>query len=143
MHHPKAIANAYLIESEVDIQTARMAYINSIYSRCIYFAQQSAEKIVKACLALEKVYTTDHNTSAVFMAVFKNDIDAIDKIISSITELEKLGSKARFPLFQREDLPIWIPSKGYSEQEAMAALEKGEAVFRQLRDYLRNRFSVS
>lgn len=142
MHHPKAIANAYLIESEVDIQTARMAYINSIYSRCIYFAQQSAEKIVKACLALEKVYTTDHNTSAVFSAVFKNDIPSIEKLMASVTELEKLGSKARFPLFQREDLPIWIPSRGYSEQEAMVALEKGEAVFRQLRDFLKGRVAA-
>ena len=142
MHNPRSIANAYLIESDVDIQTARMAYINSIYSRSIYFAQQSAEKIVKACLALEIVYTTDHNTSAVFMAVFKNDIPKIDKVIQSITELEKLGSKARFPLFQREDLPIWIPSRGYGEKEAMDALEKGEAVFRLLRDFLKDRFSV-
>ena len=38
MHDPKLIAKAFLTEGDVDIQMARIAYINSFYSRTIFFA---------------------------------------------------------------------------------------------------------
>lgn len=136
MHDPKEIAEAYLIESEVDIQAARLTYVNGLYSRTIHFAQESVEKITKGCLTLRNVVTRDHKTSTLFVAVFQQEIPEIEKIYEAITSLEKHGARTRFPLYQRKDLPLWVPSKVYGEAEGMDALTKGEYVYRVLKDYL-------
>jgi len=136
MHDSKDIAEAYLLESEVDIQAARLTYVNGLYSRTIHFAQEAVEKITKGCLTLRNVVTRDHKTSTLFVAVFQNDIPDINKIYESITSLEKHGARTRFPLYQRKDLPLWIPSKVYGEAEGMDALTKGEYVYRVLKEYL-------
>ena len=83
MHDPKDIAEAYLIESTVDIETARLTNINGLYSRTIHFSQECVEKITKACLALREIFTRDHKTSTLFLAVFRNEIDNIDEIITT------------------------------------------------------------
>jgi len=136
MHDPKDIAEAYLLESEIDIQAARLTYVNGLYSRTIHFAQEAVEKITKGCLTLRNVVTRDHKTSTLFVAVFQKDIPEIDKLYDAITSLEKHGARTRFPLYQRKDLPLWVPSKVYGEAEGMDALTKGEYVYRVLKDYL-------
>ena len=55
MDRAKEIARAYLIESEVDFEIARILYQNGFNSRTVFFAQQSSEKIVKACLSLKGI----------------------------------------------------------------------------------------
>lgn len=136
MHEPRKIARAFLVEGDVDIQMAKLAFINSFYSRCIFFAQQASDKAVKACLAMKGVHTTDHNTSALFRALFENSVDGFPKIFEAMEKLEKYGARARFPLFQRPDLPIWIPSHSFKEAEAKDSLEKGETVFFKLREFI-------
>ena len=136
MHDIRDIVEAYLIESEVDIEAARLTYVNGLYSRTIHFSQESVEKITKACLTLRNVITRDHKTATLFVAVFKNDIDDIDNLYQAIVSLEKHGARTRFPLYQRKDLPLWIPSKIYGEEEAMAALSQAEYVYKNLRDFV-------
>lgn len=135
MHEMRDIVEAYLIESEVDIEAARLTYVNGLYSRTIHFAQESVEKITKACLTIRSVVTRDHKTSTLFLAVFKNEIENIGKIYEAMITLEKHGARTRFPLYQRKDLPLWIPSKVYGETEAMEALSKGEYVFKTLKEF--------
>lgn len=136
MHDPKDIIEAYLIESEVDIEAARLTYVNGLYSRTIHFAQEAVEKITKACLTMRNVVTRDHKTSTLFLAVFRNEIENIDKIYEAAISLEKHGARTRFPLYQRKDLPLWVPSKIYGESEAMEALSKGEYVFKSLKAFI-------
>ncbi len=136
MHDPKDIVEAYLIESEVDIEAARLTYVNGLYSRTIHFSQEAVEKITKACLTMRSVVTRDHKTSTLLLAVFKGEIEDIDKIYECIISLEKHGARTRFPLYQRKDLPLWIPSKIYGEPEAMEALSKGEYVYKVLREFV-------
>jgi len=143
MHDLKDIVEAYLIESEVDIEAARLTYVNGLYSRTIHFAQESVEKIIKACLTMRNVVTRDHKTSTLFLAVFKDDIENIGKIYEAIITLEKHGARPRFPLYQRKDLPLWIPSKIYGETEAMEALSKGEYVFKVLKEFVENTILIS
>ena len=138
MHDIRDIVEAYMIESEVDIEAARLTYVNGLYSRTIHFSQESVEKITKACLTLRNVITRDHKTATLFVAVFKNDIKDIDSLYQAIVSLEKHGARTRFPLYQRKDLPLWIPSKIYGEEEAMAALSQAEFVYKQLREYVNN-----
>ena len=135
-HSPKKIAQAYLLESEVDFQTARVTNSNCIYSRSVYFAQQAVEKAVKACLAMKGIFSSEHNLVAVFSAIFKDQLEDGDKVIEAITFLEKYGARARFPLFQREDLPIWIPSKMLGKKESEEAIFRGEYAFERLKRYL-------
>ena len=133
MHKPEAVAKAFLIESEVDLNVAKLTYEGQIYSRTIFNAQQSMEKAVKACLASKGIFTTDHHISSVFSAVFGRDLEAIDELVEAIDALEQYGARARFPLYRRGDLPIWIPSREYGEDHAGSALRKAEFVFEKLR----------
>lgn len=143
MHDPKDIVEAYLIESEVDIEAARLTYVNGLYSRTIHFAQEAVEKITKACLTMRNIVTRDHKTSTLFLAVFRGQIDDIDKIYAAIISLEKHGARTRFPLYQRKDLPLWIPSKIYGESEAMEALSKGEYVYKVLKEFAQSNILTS
>lgn len=136
MHSLKSIARAYLVEGDVDIKLARLAFINSFYSRSVFFSQQAAEKAVKACLVMKEVFTADHNTTALFRALYEKEIADFEPVQAAAVRLERYGAKARFPLYQRPDLPIWIPSHSIKEAEAGECLEGGELVFNRLREYL-------
>lgn len=140
MHDPKLIAKAFLTEGDVDIQMARIAYINSFYSRTIFFAQQASEKAVKASLVMKGIFTNDHNMSALFRALFDGRITGFDTLMGAIERLERYGAKARFPLYQRADLPIWIPSESLTEGEARESLERGELVYHRVKEYLEKEF---
>ncbi|MBI2164657.1 MAG: hypothetical protein HYU32_11185, partial [candidate division NC10 bacterium] len=50
--------------------------------------------------------------------------------------LERHGARPRFPLFQRRDLPMWVPSRDYREEDATRALRSGEYVVQRLKPYL-------
>lgn len=137
MHSAKEIAKAFLIESEVDLEVARLTFLNSFYSRTIFFSQQAVEKAAKATLVLFRVLSSDHNTAAIFRAIFtKGPLPESDKISDAIEHLEKYGARARFPLFQRQDLPLWIPSREFKEPEAFQALANAEFVYRSLQTFL-------
>lgn len=136
MHTPKDIAEAYLLESSIDIETARLTHVNGLYSRTIHFSQEAVEKITKACLAIKNIYTRDHKTSTLFMAVFSSLISNAEAVQQAMLSLEKHGARARFPLYQRTDLPLWVPSKVYGEEESKEALSQAELVFEALKPYI-------
>jgi len=138
MDRAKEIARAYLIESEVDFEVSRILYQNGFNSRTVFFAQQASEKIVKACLALKGIYITDHNLSSIFTNVFREQIPEADRILTAITELERHGTRSRFPLYHRPNLPIWIPSKEYKVDDAMNCLANLEIIFKTLKAFLDN-----
>jgi HEPN domain-containing protein len=139
MDRAKEIARAYLIESEVDFEVSRILYQNGFNSRTVFFAQQASEKIVKACLALKGIYITDHNLSSVFTNVYREQIPEMDRILTAIAELERHGTRSRFPLYHRPNLPIWIPSKEYKVDDAMNCLANVEIIFKTLKEFLDNR----
>lgn len=140
MHKPCEVARAFRIESEVDLDVAKITFEKEIYSRTIFFAQQCMEKIVKAALAAKGIFTTDHHISSLFSAVYSEEISEIDKLVEAIDSLEQYGARARFPLYRRGDLPIWIPSREYSKDHAGVALRKAELVFSALKSDLEKRF---
>ena len=139
MDRAKEIARAYLIESEVDFEISRILYQNGFNSRTVFFAQQASEKIVKACLALKGIYITDHNLSSIFTNVYRDQIQEVDRIVNAITELERHGTRSRFPLYHRPNLPIWVPSKEYKVDDAMNCLANLELIFKTLKGFLDNK----
>lgn len=136
MHEGREIARAFLIESEVDYRIAQLLSGTEYHSRTIYFIQQAVEKIVKACLSLKNIRTVDHNLSALFAAVYQENFSNMDDLVRGIDSLERHGARVRFPLFQRPDLPIWIPSRSYTEGDAGRAMRTGEVVYGSLKGYL-------
>jgi len=136
MHEAREIARAFLIESEVDYRIAQLLSGTEYHSRTIYFVQQAVEKIVKACLSLKNIRTVDHNLSALFAAVYQENFRNMDDLVRGIDSLERHGARVRFPLFQRPDLPIWIPSRSYTEGDAGRAMRTGEVVYGALKAYL-------
>jgi len=106
------------------------------HSRTIAFAQQAVEKLVKACLALRGVVTLDHNLSSLFRALYQADVPEMDELVRHIDILERHGARPRFPLFQRRDLPLWVPSRDYREEDALRALQSADYVVQRLRPHL-------
>jgi len=135
MHSPKRIARAFLVEADVDLKVARLAYINSFYSRSIFFSQETSEKVVKACLVIKDVFTKERNASQLFRALYGGeDVEDFDTVCEAVVRLERYGAKARTPLYQRPDLPIWMPSRALGEAEASRSLEDAEVVYNRLRE---------
>ncbi len=136
MHEPRAIAKAYMIESEGDYKVAVLLSGTEYHSRTIFLAQQAVEKMVKACLALRGIYTTDHNMSSLFKAVYGPELPGAAELAAAVDALERHGARVRFPLFQRPELPIWIPSQSYREEDARRALQMATMVISALRAYI-------
>jgi HEPN domain-containing protein len=136
MHEPEEIARAFLTESDVDLRVAQLLRGTMFHSRTIAFAQQAVEKVVKACLALRGVVTLEHNLSSLFRALYQADFSEMDELVKYIDELERHGARPRFPLFQRRDLPLWIPSRDYREEDAARAMQGAEYVVQRVKPYL-------
>ena len=136
MHDPKKVAEAFLIESGADFQAARVLFRNGCYARSIYLAQQSVEKALKAALGLRGIYSTDHSLSPVFSALYANDFPEIERLVAAVQALERLGGRARFPLYHRDDLPVWIPSREFGKAASASALTDCEFVYQHLKTYL-------
>ena len=136
MHDPVEISRAFLLEGDVDYRVALILRGTEFHSRTIAFTQQAVEKLVKACLALRGVVTLEHNLSSLFRALYQADFADMDALVQHIDALERHGARPRFPLFQRRDLPMWVPSRDYGEADAARASESAEYVWKRLKPYL-------
>src|SRR5574342_339147 len=61
---------------------------------------------------------------------------AVEELVRHIDLLERHGARPRFPLFQRRDLPLWVPSRDYREEDALRALHSADYVVQRLRPHL-------
>ncbi len=55
MFETAKISDAFITESRLDLLSAKLLFDKEIYSRAVYFAQQSSEKAIKSCLALRNI----------------------------------------------------------------------------------------
>lgn len=136
MHEPKKVAEAFLIESGADFQSARVLFRNRCYARSTYLSQQTVEKALKASLALKGIFTTDHSLSPLFSALYAPAFPDMERLVAAVQALERVGARARFPLYHREDLPIWIPSRELGKRESASALTHCEFVYQKVKGYL-------
>lgn len=138
MFEPAKIAEAFLTESRIDLMSAKLLFDKGIYSRAVYFAQQSSEKAIKSCLALRNIISGEHKVTAFFEEEFSKDFDKknFDEILKNARELEVLGIKTRYPLFSRPDKPLWIPSEEYTEEDAREAIRKSSFILDSLAKFI-------
>lgn len=140
MFEPKKIAEAFLAESKIDLQSAKLLFEKGIYSRAVYFAQQSSEKAIKSCLALRNIISGEHKVTVFFEEEFSKDFGEkiFNEILKNARELEILGIKTRYPLFSRPDKPLWIPSEEYTEGDAREAIRKSGFILDSLAGFIKS-----
>jgi len=121
------VARAFFKEASTDLRSARLLRDGCEYSRTVAACQQAVEKAAKAALTLEGVIVMEHQVADRLVVAFPQMKD-IREIGRKIKALEWEGTKTRYPLFGRVDLPIWTPSERYSEDDANAAIADTEFV---------------
>ncbi len=139
----KKVAAAYLIESRSDRAAVSALIKSKQYNLAIYHAQQSVEKILKACLAAEgKIGIYKHEIFSFFKEAigdrFKEDEMKI--LTENIPELEEEWSATRYPGW--ENAQIWVPSEEYTVADAKDMKRRMEASSRILRKFLKEKHRI-
>lgn len=139
------IAEAFLIEADTDLKAAKIAYENDIYSRCVFFNQESVEKTLKTGLAVLGVYDlASHKVSNCFSQKFVGIIDAslINEISILAEVVESEWIRSRYPDWEDRSQPIWIPSKQYNKDDAEKALSVARKIHEMIKDILESKFQL-
>jgi len=139
----KEIARAFVVEAGSDREAVGVLIGNKQYNLAIYHAQQSVEKLLKACLAAEgKIGIYKHEIFYFFKetlgAMFEEN--AMKTLMDSIPELEEEWSATRYPGW--ENNRIWIPSESYTLDDASGMKSKMEAASSVLREFLEKRHGI-
>ncbi|MBC8447490.1 MAG: HEPN domain-containing protein [Chloroflexi bacterium] len=121
------VARAFFKEARTDLRSARLLRDGGEYSRTVAACQQAVEKAAKAILALEGIIVMEHQVADRLVVAFPQMKD-VREIGRRVKALEWEGTKTRYPLFGRVDLPIWTPSERYSEGDASEAIADAEFV---------------
>jgi HEPN domain-containing protein len=133
----KEIARAFLVEARSDGEAVRVLMENKQYSLAIYHAQQSVEKLLKACLAAEgKIGIYKHEIFYFFKEALGDKFkdDEMNILVNSVPELEEEWSATRYPGW--ENNRIWIPSESYTAEDARGMEAKMKVASRVLNKFL-------
>lgn len=141
----KDIAIAFLIEAKDDLEMAEIALRESKFSKCVFHSQQCSEKVIKSVLACERIVgILEHEVSDFLgrVEISKEWEEKIREVRDHARFLEAQGTKPRYPLYGKPELPVWIPSKEYKEGDAIKALEKAKFVLENLKSFLEENYEL-
>lgn len=133
----KKIARAFLIESRSDCEAVSVLIGNKQYNLAIYHAQQSVEKLLKACLAAEgKIGIYKHEIFYFFKEALGDKFQESEMkiLVDSIPELEEEWSATRYPGWENNQ--IWIPSESYTLDDAREMESRMKAASKVLKKFL-------
>lgn len=114
-------------------------------SKCVFHSQQCSEKAIKAVLACESIVGILEHEVSDFLArveVSKEWKERVREVRDHARFLEAQGTKPRYPLYGKPELPVWIPSREYKEGDARKALEKAKFVLENLKKFLREYYEL-
>lgn len=131
-----------MIEARDDVEMAKIACSHRKFSKAVYHSQQCVEKTFKAALVLKGKFISEHEVLTDFLKAYQNEFtpETIEEIVKDTPKLESQFKRVRYPLFGRVDLPIWVPSKEYTENDARDAIEKAYLIFDILSEYLKGKY---
>jgi len=135
------IARAFLKEARVDLRSAWLLRDGGEYSRAVAACQQAVEKAAKAALALKGIIVMEHQVADRLVVAFPQMKD-VRKIGRKIKALEWEGTKTRYPLFGRVDLPIWIPSDRYTQDDANEAIADAKFVIEAIVTFVKQTYQL-
>lgn len=137
----REIAKAFVKEARTDLRAADLLRQGREFSRAVASCQQAAEKAVKAALALQGILVLEHQVADRFVTAFP-DLPDVRKISRKVRALELEGTKTRYPLFGRVDLPIWTPSDMYTEDDASAAITDTELILQEIVTFINREYKL-
>jgi HEPN domain-containing protein len=137
----REIAKAYIKEARTDLRAAYLLQQGGEFSRVVANCQQAAEKVVKAALALKGILVLEHQVANRFVTAFP-DLPGVREIGRKVMVLELEGTKTRYPLFGRVDLPIWTPSDMYTEDDASTAITDTEFILQELVTFINREYEL-
>jgi HEPN domain-containing protein len=135
------VARAFFKEAHADLRSARLLRDGGEYSRAVAACQQVVEKASKAALALEGIIVMEHQVADRLVIAFPQMHD-VREIGRKIKALEWEGTKTRYPLFGRVDLPIWTPSERYGEDDADEAIADAEFVISAILTFVKQAYQL-
>jgi len=135
------IARAFVKEARVDLRSAQLLSDGGEHSRAVAACQQAVEKAVKALLALKGIIVLEHQTADRLVAAFPR-MENVRQIARRVKALEWEGTKTRYPLFGRVDLPIWMPSDSYNEGDANEAITDAELVIQEIVTFVEQEYHL-
>lgn len=135
------ITRAFVKEAKVDLRSARLLSDGGEYSRAVAACQQAVEKAVKAVLALEGIIVLEHQVADRLVAACPQ-MKNVRQIARKVKALEWEGTKTRYPLFGRVDLPIWMPSDSYNEDDANEAVTDAAWVIREIMTFVEQEYHL-
>lgn len=139
----KEIARAFLIESQSDCEAVSVLIGSEQYNLAIYHAQQSIEKLLKACLAAEgKIGIYKHEIFYFFKETLGDKFEESEMkiLMDSVPELEEEWSATRYPGWENDR--IWIPSESYTLGDAREMESKMKAASKVLKEFLEERHKL-
>ncbi len=137
----KEIAKAFLLEAKDSLESAEILFKERKYSKVVQNSQQASELTLKAALILKNITISEHKIFFVFAQNFKEDFP-VEKLREIAELLERQGVKPRYPLFEREDLPVWIPSKEYKREDAEKFLQAARKIYLELKSFLEKKYNL-
>jgi HEPN domain-containing protein len=135
------VARAFVKEARVDLRSARLLSDGGEHSRAVAACQQAVEKAVKAALALKGIIVLDHQVADRLVAAFPR-MKNVRPIARKVKALEWEGTKTRYPLFGRVDLPIWMPSDSYNEGDANEAIADADWVIQEIVTFIEQEYRL-
>jgi HEPN domain-containing protein len=135
------VARAFFKEARVDLRSARLLSDGGEHSRAVAACQQAVEKAVKAALALKGIIVLDHQVADRLVAAFPR-MKNVRQIARKVKALEWEGTKTRYPLFGRVDLPIWMPSDSYNEGDANEAIADADWVIQEIVTFIEQEYHL-
>jgi HEPN domain-containing protein len=135
------VARAFVKEARVDLRSARLLSDGGEHSRAVAACQQAVEKAVKAALALKGIIVLDHQVADRLVAAFPR-MKNVRQIARKVKALEWEGTKTRYPLFGRVDLPIWMPSDSYNEGDANEAIADADWVIQEIVTFIEQEYHL-
>lgn len=139
----KKIAAAFFIESQSDRMAVSVLIKNKQYNLAVYHAQQSIEKLLKACLAAEgKIGIYKHEIFSFFKENMADKFkeDEMEVLTKNIPGLEEEWSATRYPGWESGE--IWIPSEEYTVGDAKEMKRQMETSARILKKFLKEKHGI-
>lgn len=135
------VAKAFFKEARTDLRSALLLRDGGEYSRVVAACQQAVEKAAKAALALKGIIVLEHQVADRLVVAFP-EMEDVREVGRRIKGLEWEGTKTRYPLFGRVDLPIWTPSEQYSEDDANEAIADAEFVMEAIVAFVKRTYQL-
>ncbi|MHA1266525.1 MAG: HEPN domain-containing protein [Candidatus Helarchaeota archaeon] len=119
-------------EADWDLETAKILNKQKRYNAAAFYAQQAAEKLLKAALMIRNESAWGHSIRELLNQWGKISETDITDLLHSARELDRHYIPARYPNAH----PNSAPHEAYDEKISKTAIEHAEKIF----DELKNEF---